>query len=697
MIVAEAVFAPLREDLRLHDAAPDRDGAPAWSIQDPVSNRFYRIGWLEFECLLRWPGSPAQIADDISQNTPLAVDRETVENFGRFLERHRLLRPTPAKVRQMAAEAAKVGWRDWRWWLHHYLFIRIPLVRPQRLLTALLPWVRPLASPGGLALVLALGVLGVLLAARRWDEFTHALVDTLTWSGLGGFALALIVSKTLHELGHALVATRYGLRVAHMGLALVVLWPMLYTDTGEAWKLKSARQRLAVSSAGIVVELALAALATLCWALIDDGPARQAALYLATTVWLLTLAVNASPFMRFDGYFILSDALDFPNLHQRAGDLARAGLRRRLLGWQEADPETLSPAFRRTLIAFAWATWGYRLVVFTGIAVAVYLFFFKALGLVLFAVEIAWFIVLPIWRELVVWRARWRETPRRHARRLALLLAVPLVIGLIPQSPTIKAPAVAQPAHRQLVYPPFAARIDQLQPPGAVRTGQPLVRFAAPDLAPKAQLAAAGIDSLNSRLAGLTAESAGIEQQSATRERLGEKLAESQAVRQEAARLAIAADFDGEWVDVDPLLRPGSWVGTRTPVGLLVDRRQWIVDAYVDERQIGRLQTGAPARFRPRGAWSAIDATVSDIDSTRSPRLEHPLLDARHGGPIATQPGERASLPVDSLYRVRLTLNEPLSDNRETRGIALIDGQRSVPLWQGFKRLAAVIVRESGF
>lgn len=697
MNVAAAAFMPLREDLRLLEAAPDADGAPAWSIQDPVNNRFFRIGWLEFECLLRWPADPARIAVDISAATPLNVDAQTVENFGRFLAQHRLLRPTPATVRQLAREAAQPGWRHWRWWLHHYLFIRLPLFRPQRLLAVLLPWVRPLASPAGLALILALAVLGLLLVARRWDEFARGVVDNLTWSGLGGFALALIVSKTLHELGHALVATRYGLRVAHMGVALVVLWPMLYTDTGEAWKLKSARQRLAVSSAGILVELALAALASVVWALLDDGPLRQAALYLATTGWLLTLAVNASPFMRFDGYFILSDALDFPNLHQRAGELARASLRRRLLGWQEAEREALSPGFRRALIAFAWATWIYRLIVFTGIAVAVYLFFFKVLGIFLFAVEIAWFIVWPIWREVSVWRVRWQETPRRQVRRLTLLLAAPLLFALIPQSFDIDAPAVAQPAHRQLVYPPFPARIEQLQGMGPVRAGQTLARFAVPDLAPKAEHAAAGVDSLNSKLAGLAADSAGIEQQSATRERLGEKLAESQAVRQEAARMIAAADFDGDWIDVDPLLRTGSWVGTRTPVGLLVDARQWVVDAYVDEHEIGRLQVGAPARFRARGAWRAVAATVSDIDSTRSTRLEHPLLDARHGGPIATQSGERASLPVKSLYRVRLTLAEPLPEHREARGVALISGQSRIPLWEGVKHLAAVIVRESGF
>ena len=101
--------------------------------------------------------------------------------------------------------------------------------------------------------------------------------------------------------------------------------------------------------AGISVELALAGLATLAWGLLDDGPLRQAALYLATTGWVLSLALNASPFMRFDGYFLLSDALDFPNLHARAFALARWDLRERLFAFGEEPPEVFAPARQRAL------------------------------------------------------------------------------------------------------------------------------------------------------------------------------------------------------------------------------------------------------------------------------------------------------------------------------------------------------------
>ena len=136
MTGAAASLPPLRQDLRLHKASPDRDGSPAWSIQDPVTNRFFRIGWLEFECLLRWPGNPEQIADNIATTTPLSVETEQVEAFARFLEQHRLVRPTAEGVARLAAAANSPGWKHWRWWLHHYLFIRVPLIRPERWLAA---------------------------------------------------------------------------------------------------------------------------------------------------------------------------------------------------------------------------------------------------------------------------------------------------------------------------------------------------------------------------------------------------------------------------------------------------------------------------------------------------------------------------------------------------------------------------------
>ncbi len=688
---------PLRQDLQLHASGPGTDGAPAWAIQDPVSNRFYRIGWLEYECLLRWPGDPAKIAADIEASTPIAVDADQVEDFVRFLDQHQLLLPSDQGRERMVRQAREPGWRHWRWWLHHYLFIRIPLIRPQRFLARLTPWLEPLFSPLALLLLVAATLLGLFMVARQWEAFTHSVLDILTPAGIVGFMLALIVSKTLHELGHAVVATRLGVRVAHMGVAFLVMWPMLYTDTGESWRLRSHRQRLAISVAGVSVELALAGLATLAWALLDDGPLRQAALYLATTGWILSLALNASPFMRFDGYFILSDILDFPNLHERAGAQARVWLRRRVLGFGDPWPEPLSVRHRRALVAFAFVTWIYRLVIFLGIAWAVYAFFFKALGIFLMVVEIVWFVVRPAWSELAVWKKRRSEIV---AKRRYLLYAIASLLGLallMPWRFDVDTTGVAHAERQQFVFAPFPAMLDQLQPPGTLRAGDALVNFVTPDLTAREGQAQASVDALERRLTGLLGADDGVDRQMALGQRLNEQLAEIRGVREEAGRLRITAEFDGEWRDVSPELRDGAWVGVRDLLGVLVAPGSWVVDTYVGQREVERLAVGASASFLPQGRLGALSAEVIAIDTARAQRLAHPMLDSRYGGRFTTHPEGRESAPSEALYRVRLRLLEVPERQHELRGAVRIEGKPRSLLWEGVRGGLGVVIRESGF
>lgn len=688
---------PLRQDLRLHPSGPGSDGSPAWAIQDPVSNRFYRIGWLEYECLLRWPGDPGQIAADIAASTPIAVDADQVEDFVRFLDQHQLLLPSDQGRERMVRQAREPGWRHWRWWLHHYLFIRIPLIRPQRMLARLTPWLEPLFSPLALALLVAATLLGLFLVARQWEAFTHSVLDILTPSGILGFMLALIVSKTLHELGHAVVATRLGVRVAHMGVAFLVMWPMLYTDTGESWRLRSHRQRLAISVAGVSVELALAGLATLAWALLDDGPLRQAALYLATTGWVLSLALNASPFMRFDGYFILSDILDFPNLHERSGAQARVWLRRHLLGLSDPWPEPLSARQRRALVVFAFVTWIYRLVIFLGIAWAVYTFFFKALGIVLMVVEIAWFVVRPAWSELAVWKKRWPEIAGTRRAQVGAALTLVGLLLLIPWRFDVDTTGVAHAERQQFVFAPFPAMLDRLQPQGGIREGEALVSFLAPDLVAREAQALASADALERRLTGLLGADDGVASQMALGQRLNEQLAEIRGVKEEAGRLRITAEFDGEWRDVSPELRVGTWVGVRELLGVLVAPGSWVVDTYVEQREVERIEVGANASFLPQGRIGSLAAEVVSIETTRTQRLLHPMLDSRYGGCFTTHQEGREAAPSEALYRVRLRLLDAPERQHELRGAVRIEGKPRSLMWEGAQAGLGTLIRESGF
>ncbi|WP_341674747.1 HlyD family efflux transporter periplasmic adaptor subunit [Niveibacterium sp. SC-1] len=692
-----AALPPLREDLRLSEGAAGANGEPVWMIQDVVLNRFYRIGWLEFEFLARWARPAQDICEEIARDTPLRPEPAQLADFVRFLSQHQLLRASQETLARLRAGKEGPGWLNWRWWLHHYLFFRIPLVRPQAHLQSLAQALRFVFTPWFAAAIAAASLLGIVLVAKEWDTFTSAVVESFSVDGLLSFAAAIAIAKTLHELAHALVATRYGLRVAHMGVAFVVMWPMLYTDTGETWKLRSARQRLAVASAGILCELSIAGLSTLGWALAEPGPLRNGLLYLATTSWVLSLALNASPFMRFDGYFILSDLLDFPNLHERAGAMAKAFLHRTLLGLPEDWPEPLPAAQRRLLIGFAFTTWLYRLVLFLGIAVTVYLFFFKLLGIFLFMVEISWFIALPVLRELRYWWAHRQGVPTRRRLYAAALGILLLLLLAIPWRTQVHAVGVARSEHQLKVFAPFAARLQQVQADGEVKAGSILVTLDQPDLVLREAGSEAGRKGYAATLAGLLANATGLEVEAATRERLEVQREETRATRLEIARLKLIAPFDGVWRDVDPAWQAGQWIANRESIGVLLDPSRWQIDAYVPQRDLERLQVGSRARFYADGDAHPQEGTIVEIGRTRVKQLPHPMLASRYKGPLTSSPDGRELPPGSPVFHVLVQLDQPPADLRETRGQLQIEGQRHSIVAQLATDLGAALLRESGF
>jgi putative peptide zinc metalloprotease protein len=691
-----APWPVLREELQLHAAGDNRDGSPTWHVADPVRNQFFRIGWLEFEMLRRWSlADPQAIARDIAATTTLRPEAEDVLQFAGFLRAQSL-------VRDPVAPTASQGPGDWRWWLHHYLFVRIPLIRPQALLARIAPRAGAFYSLGFLILTLLAGLTGIVLAARDWDTVAARLLQVFSLEGTLGFLGALAVSKLIHEFAHAITATRHGVRVAHMGVALVVMWPMAYTDTGESWKLAEPRKRLAIASAGILAELALAAWCTLLWAFLPDGALRSAVFFLATTAWVWTLAINASPFMRFDGYFILCDALDFPGLHERAGRWGRRWLRSTVPGLHEAPPEILDRGLRRGLTVFALATWLYRLVVFFGIALLVYHAFFKALGIFLFAVEIMVFIGNPIRRELRVWWTRRREIawPRRL---LWLLLAGLGIAALIVPWPTrVDGVGVLRAGGEHAIYAPYPAQLQSLAVAQgqAVTAGQAIAELAAPRHAQARDQAAALADGYaRSARSGL-----GMDTEAAARE----ALAEGQRARYESERRAHAAELSrlrllaggaGQVLDLDPMLAAGSWIGAATPLAWVVQPGAWQAEVLVNEADRARIAVGGRASLVVHGRTQLLQGRIVAIDDVRVQRLPHLLLAASHGGPVAVAPAVNKTdlQPVDNLYRV-LVQGDGDTDRPAVRLVrAHLQAERESMGWRWLSTAVATVVQQAGW
>lgn len=699
------VLPQLRQDLKLYDGPRHLDGSPSWRVLDPVRNRFFEIGWLEFELLARWADhrDAASLAEQVSSETTIDATEEEVAGFADFLIGNQLVVPQAGEERARLRSRWHAAKKPWYVQLfHNYLFFRIPLVDPDRFLDRTLFLVELFFTRAFAVLVLGVLCADLYLLTRDLDELRRTFVYFFNLQGGLYYLLAASFSKVIHEFAHAYAAKRYGVRVPAMGVAFLVLAPFLYTDTGETWKLADRRKQLTIASAGMVAELTIAVFATLFWSLAVEGPVKNVLFILATTTWVMTLAVNASPFMRFDGYFVLSDALDFPNLHDRSGACARWWIRRTFFGMRLELPEpTLTALQRFWLVVFAFCVWAYRLVVFLGIALLVYHMFFKLLGIVLMVLELIWFIVRPVWVETAyLWthrrEIRLRPVPLSSAFALALLM-----LWMVPVQQEVTAAAVLRAEQEQPIYAPFPAKIVRVyaRPGQMVEKGDVLFQLDAPELHMRAKKAAVSLASAELEYQRATASAKQQERQWVLAEEIGSALAEQKSVFEEMQRLTIRAGMRGAVRDMAPAITVGRWVNSRELLTRLVEPEKAVIEAYVSESNIASVKQGQLVKFISSVAGSsAVRGVVRVVEVNGSKQIERPLLAAPHGGDIpAVSDRNRGLVANDPHYRVLIV---PVEDSRPAhfveRGTVRIETDLVVLVDRFLARAISVFVRESG-
>jgi putative peptide zinc metalloprotease protein len=698
------MLPPLRQDLILHAAAPLDDGSPHWVLHDPARNKFFQIGWPVFEILSRWSlGDAELILKDVSRETTLRLDLDIFEDVFTFLVEHELVQPSSpqATERFLKSHNAQVQ-SFWTWVLHHYLFFRIPLLRPDALLSKILPYVQWIYSRAFMAMTAIAFVLGLFLVNRQWDMFLVSISQTFSLAGALSYFCALSIAKSCHELGHAITAKRMNCRIPAIGVAFIVMVPVLYTDTTDVWKLPNRFDRLRVSIAGMITELTIAIWATLAWTLLPDGVLRWSALILATSTWVTSIIINASPFMRFDGYYILSDALAIPNLHIRSFALARWWLRELLFNLGHQPPEFFPRPKHIFLIAFALFVWLYRLAVFLGIALLVYHFFIKIVGVMLFAVEIGWFVLLPFVHEFQTWWSiRTLIINSQRARYTVLGVFVVLCVFIVPWHTNISGPALLRAAEQSDIYAPSLGQIKgiYIHNGSIVRQGDILLELQSPDLQYKLDDARHRVASLDYQVRASSFDASFLVQNHVLREQLESAKSEWQGLLIETNKLAIAAPFSGEVRDLDPNLSEGQWIARKQPLCIIADTHHLNAVVFLTAEQILRVHIGDKAQFFAESNPSvALKGHIIRIDELPQRSLDVDILASTFGGPIETHQKDKQQIPVASVYQIIVDFDQ-VSDyahGHVMRGVVNIDGSAESLLTSFWHAAAAVLIREIG-
>ncbi|KGA36019.1 hemolysin D [Pectobacterium brasiliense] len=701
-----AGLSPLRDELILHAGPANRDGSPSWTLEDPLRGLYFRIGWAEMAMLSRWSmGNAAQIVADVNQTSALTLDDSDVQYFNRFLQANSLTRVSGDEaLAQFSRQVEQSRVSIWRKLLKNYLFFRIPLWHPDRFLGATLPWVEPFFSRTFLKLTLLVAVLGLFLAGRQWETFKHTFLHFFTLEGAALAGLTLCFTKILHEFGHAYTCKRFGARVATMGVAFLVMMPVLYTDTSGSWKLTRRRQRMAIGAAGMMTELVLAAWATLAWSFLPDGMLRSAAFMLATTTWIMTLAINLSPLMRFDGYFLLSDGLQMPNLQNRGFAIGRWQMREWLFGLGDAPPEHFPRWLQRTLVGYAFAVWIYRFFLFTGIAILVYHMTFKLLGMLLFAIEIGYFVVMPVVNEVREWSKRRKDyRMNRNMTTTLVVSAVVLLLLMIPWQRGVYAPALLRAEQQSSLYMPVPAMIQRIdvkvgQP---VQAGQTLFTLSSDALAHEQKQLERQIATLNwqSTFQVFNKEAAGEHQR--VKQEHEAALQRLQVLQRQSEQLTVRAPIDGVVADMTTPLEAGEWLGQGEWLAVVTKPTGGLVEAFVSEKDWQRLRTGAKGTFYLQDvSRSSLPLTIVEIASTATRDLNAaPELASIYGGDIATlSDAQRKLHPEQAVYRVLLSLPDDYRAQPQVlRGTVVMEGEAQSLLIRGWKVVSAVLIRELSF
>lgn len=698
----ELALPGLREDIQLLPGPETVGGAPTWAIFDPVRNRYFRIGWVAFELLSRWPvGSAERLVQAVNDETTCRVDLEDVKQLIRFLFRNNLtLTSAGGSVADFIVQHEASRPNRLLWLFQNYLFLRFPLVRPDAFFQKIVRYLDPVFSPALRNALLFSGVLGLFLISRQWDTFVTTFLYFFSLEGIFYFALGLVVVKICHELGHALTATRYGSRIASMGIAFLVFFPVLYTDTTDVYRLTSRRKRLYVSAAGILTEFYLALLCIFLWSFLPDGIFRSVVFVLGTVSFTLTVLINMNPFLRFDGYYFLADWLGIENLQDRAFALGKWKLREILFGLKDDPPEKQDAGMQRFLIVFAWSTWTYRFFLLLAIALVVYYFFFKLLGLILFAGVLITFILMPIAKEIAVW---WEQRHSIDIRRAAFLSGSAIVLLLLfflPWRSSIDVPAIVEPLNQTKVFAPVPGRIASVEVSvgDEVREGQSILALESPGVEEEIRRTGIEIGVLELRLQRVAASTEDLENLQVLQQRLQENQTKLSALNDLREQLVLRSPINGTVVELADSLHPGRWINEELPVAFIIDPTELILKGVVRESDLGRVAPAYIARFVPDDVTRAgIDAHVIEVQHSNLAHLDLPYLASVYGGDVAVrQDGQGNLVPETSVYRLALSVDgEHPNPDSVIRGVAQIEGERMSFARRAYEVIAAAFVRGS--
>jgi putative peptide zinc metalloprotease protein len=670
----------------------ENQGRQDWTVKDPIALRYYQLRDEERFLLGLLDGrlSLDEIVARFEQRfAPRRLRRTELAGFLSLLYREGLVAASAfGQGEQLLARFAAQQRRSWLMALGNLLAIRLPGINPDRFLTAAAPWLTWLFSPACLVLVLVLLTTAVSVALVNFGPLVERLPRLTEFFGphnLIWLAASLAAVKTLHELGHAVTCKQFGGACNRLGIMLLVFTPALYCDVSDAWMFRERWKRIAVSAAGVAVELILAALAVLVWSMTQPGWMNALALNVMVVCSVNTLLINGNPLLRYDGYYVLADWLGTPNLQQQASAAVRRSLAWLLAGVTADQPRFLAEPGRAVLWSYAIMSLIYRGVVVVGILWVVDATL-RPLGLGAISLLIALIVIASIVAGPLSRVASFLNDPtlRRQFNGRWFLASVTIFAGaiaaiaMVPMPVRVTAPVVLRPRNGRPIYVTTAGVLASAKPAGE--------RVAAGELV--AQLTNRRLELQVAELASRTAQQRLLAEHLSLRQHrdpeLGDQLPAAETrlkdlemqvseLHREIARLQLVAPITGTILPPPCTAKAAgddlsSFVGTpQAPHNLgcylesgallctIGDPQQSEAVAIVDQTEVQALHEGQLVRLMLRQIPRQIlRGRVIEISRVQSDHIPPEIVSERMI-PVHTGPEGRVR-PLHTYYQAVITL-----------------------------------------
>ncbi len=606
----------------------------------------YLIGLMDGQRTVQqiWDAAVTRLGDDAP------TQDETIRLLGQMHAADVLLCDLPPDSREIFQRREQQEQRQLRQRLAQPLSIRIPLFDPDRFLTRWLPWVRPLFSWFGLALWLLVVLAGGVLAASHWPELSNNIIDqVLTAENLLMLWLAYPLVKAVHELGHGFATKNWGGEVHEIGIMLLVLMPVPYVEASSASAFREKHKRMVVGAAGIMVELFLAALAMMLWLNVEPGPVRALAFNVMLIGGVSTLFFNGNPLLRFDGYYVLSDLIEIPNLATRSKKYLGYLVQRYLFDVRDdAEVPSVARGERSWFLFYGIASYLYRMfIMFVIILFIASKFFIIGVLLAIWAVTIQ--LVWPLLKSLGFVLNNQRLNKKRARAVLtttSVVVALVTFVVLVPVPSWTHAEGVVWLPEQSRVRAQVNGAVVRLlaEPDSQVDPGDALIETDDPFLRQEVRLLEARRRELEARLT--EAKLRDRSQAQVVREEINVVEADLEHARERLDALVIHSQIGGRFVVPNAADLAGRFVRRGELIAYVIEPDKAEVRAVVRQDAIGMVRNRTLSVQLRVADWQAeaVPSRIIRQVPAATVRLPSEALGSSGGGAIAVDPRDGSGL-----------------------------------------------------